>query len=1094
MADEFATALIKFVADDTSFNTTADKIVQRARSAAQQADQAFRESFRRVQGESGAQPVGGTGQPKAPLTEREHVAQLEKQIASIRGARAQAEAAGRDVSAGFAEGFKGGLAGIDKPLLDIGSKIGGVARLLTSPTALFIAAGTAIAAAAVKSTEKALEFDKAFRDMAVYIDPAAVSIEKLRARIEALDPKLGTATERIGALKQAFLDTGDISRAFDIEKVAAELHKITGISSESAARILGSLEDAFHETGVKAQRIGDVLLEVTKRGGGDIGELGSGFLQLADAAANLNIGIEDLGAALVTLGERAGGTPQKNIQALSMLLRTLSGNTDEFKRRGFDLKEVVKVEGFAGLLRVMEEASRGSAEQLKELGVSGRAITQILKLASEEGVEHFNKKLGELQKTAEGSVGKSLETRAQFVSDTLERGAKVLDAAQLSFGSKILGLVRPVVKKTVDEQLVSAEAVLKKTDETIATLEKRIKGTGDSPFAFGASRVRADKDQVEQLKKRKGELEALLDALQKSKGIQDGVTDSTEKNTKAQAKAKDESTAWQRATEALNDSLRQLDTDRITRSTDDIVKAAGRTHELADATRATGLAVLEAERQIEQTRAQHEGREAQGIEELLARRKAAISEGLRDSLKALDDETKAKEQALVADRDRITSTLESRRARPNAKTDPATLQEINTLTGQLEASENKITELQEDAAQKRKTLNLKAISDRAQDDAKAFGDRQQQMQHEVQLEEDSFRRRKAIGEATVLGDIARTRAQVSDPRIPEQQRIGAIESARSKEKALDQQLFDIKRTLGQANLADEVLRQAKITAAYKQGTQERLDAEKSLADKIKALREAAASAGESLLQKAASRLQERGVTHGTLQDLGQEIANMRREALETLGGLAGGRGADLSKLGDAFSTAKQTAAATEAGGVWFSVQSALSRAFDDLTSDTRKSTQALELFAAAINGATMAVGGSANGGTSAGGSSQFSEADAWASARRAARSAWGNPDTGPDIGGAKQRAGELERRALEGHSGGFDTMRSAPGGGGPGTGAEALPQKLNEAYDKAREATDSFLKDWNSAIRSGTDTVATTLFDTFMDKLVRRLEQEAARA
>lgn len=918
MSEEFATALIRFTADDSQVEAVARRAEARVRTAAKNMDQAMREQFRRAAGEGGSfapQVAGGR-------TEKQHVAELEAKIEKIRALRSKAASAGEDASGGFSEGFKRGLSGADKPLADIGAKIGGVARLFTSPTALIVASAAAIGSAVVASAAKAVEFDKAFRDLAVFVDPAVVSVENMRARVLALDPALGGATERLQALRGAFLDTGNLEDAFRIEGVSAKLHKLTGLAREAGANIIGSLADAFRDQGTSFEHIGDVLFEVQKRGGGSIEELGSGFLVLADSAATLNLSIDDLGAALVTLGERAGANPQKNIAALALLLRTLTLNTDEFKRRGFDVKDIVKTEGFTGLIRVMKDATQGSEEQLKELGISGRNVTAILKILSDEGVATFARALDNLEKSTPSSVNRALETRAKFVSDTLERGAKILESAQLSFGERVLGMVRGRAQGTAGQQLVGITKLIKDAEAEMAPFLARQKEMGES---FGLAN--SDKQNLGMLQARKAELENVAAGLQRVIGEQDKGADSVDKVTVAVKKGADASTAWQRAQEAMNDTLRQLDADRVVRAAEDVAKASERTVALTEATGAAEIAAMEARRQLDAVRAQSEGREVRGLEDLLAVKKRVLEETTAATLKSISDQGAASQRGLEAERDRIAGALKARQARSFSATDPQTQSEIATLTSQLEAAEAKVGESRADSLHKSKLAEIKASQDMVQHEARASQERQSLVERELQqrdrIEEKSFQLRKSLGAETATSEIAHL---------------------------------------------------ARLTEAHKGSAEQRLDAEKNLADKIKALRDASAAAGEGLLQRAASRLQGRGIKSASLGELEQEVARGQIEAKQGLDTLASGGSVALSSdakrmgLSDFFQESRGVRGLNElgvtSGGATGMAVSEASAAF---AGGLGGGAMALQEFTGAVRQATAGVRGGGPGAAGGGG-------------------------------------------------------------------------------------------------------------------------------
>lgn len=508
------------------------------------------------------------------------------------------------------------------------------------------------------------------------------------------------------------------------------------------------------------------------------------------------------------------------------------------------------------------------------------------------------------------------------------------------------------------------------------------------------------------------------------------------------------------------------------------------------ATRLEGImAVLEAEREATNAEAERLSQALSGLEEYQKKRR----EGLADEFSG----RRTEEARSAAQKE------EEIRIKLNAATGADRIRIQGELEAHLRSREEQITKTNTDET-------LKRIAN-ARKEAEEAVKASEMRQAARELED---RKAGLSGGHSIARELATLGAQIDDPDATAEKRVAAAERLKARKLKIDEDYFSILRTMGVASAADEVARQTQITNSYKQGTQERLDSEKDLAMKVKALREEAASAGQSLLQKAAGRLAGRGIEFGSMQDLQREIADMQREAGETIRDLSTGGKIKLGGLGEAFATAAEGRARQDKGRtIQDEIGLALSEASRGLAGDLQTGSKAAISFAEALNQATAAISGGTGGSSAAreaGGGSRFvnrtfqggmsplekeaeDAAKEAAAARMEASLAQIRLEGGPDMA---QKTDDLLRGAVtEGQGGGQ--------GGGPvdTTGMKtASYTHSNEfvggwmrSFDEVTVATERFLEGFNNKIQEGSSQMANALFENFMEKVVRRLDDESRR-
>jgi hypothetical protein len=192
---------------------------------------------------------------------------------------------------------------------------------------------------------------------------------------------------------------------------------------------------------------------------------------------------------------------------------------------------------------------------------------------------------------------------------------------------------------------------------------------------------------------------------------------------------------------------------------------------------------------------------------------------------------------------------------------------------------------------------------RVEDEAVAARVRQQEDEVEKakRRDEDLFKHREALGEVTIAERQGRLGAIAAGglPGFDLAARRSAQESLYQSEKVVDQLRFDLKRTLGEASLQDELRRiQAEVDAAGA-GTVEKIQLEKTLADEKTKIR----TAQESALGRTLEYLGIKPEEKVTAESLEQRVREREQAAEVNRQRFAGGGEATRAQLEDALRSA-----------------------------------------------------------------------------------------------------------------------------------------------------------------------------------------------
>jgi hypothetical protein len=821
----------------------------------------------------------------------------------LKEAPSQADSAAKKIEESFKGAMQRGFSGGTDALESLSGVAGRAASIITNPLLAVGAAGVAVAAALADGVSQAIEFDREFTKIAVLLGDNAEKQAEVRAQIESVGGSLEKVKEFAAAYRNALINTGSTEAANEIAKVGVALSKVADSDAVRTTQLIGDLLDGLGKKSDEAADLAGKLFFLMKSGGGDVSELGGGFQTLVDTTQTLGIPFEHVIGLLSRLGDVAGASPQRNIQSLNIALGALESHKSKLLEEGLDLDAAIKAEGALGAIKVLAVATDGSREGLREFGIQGRNANAILKLiedAAGDAGDALKTKFAEAGVAGASDLDQALAIRSQSISTQIRKAQGEIEAIRRSGGQGLLDLAQTGRQALTDffNPALAKDASLETVSERLEEIEaarERLKEQGSKGFiAEATTGLSLLQPEYEALLKRKALLEATADVERRKAEIAERGNQ-TSKESEAltrQLAASEEARAAQAArlsgelglsveelkkldpemtrAEALAEASRKAFTELGVLAEETFQKEIQR--ETASLTNAlqTNLQIAESERALEVARADVEGRQVDGLEELLARKRQVIEESAAAELQAIDEVAASQRRAADERIEQLQNEADLLRSRPGFETNFQLRQKAVGLDTELAKAQDALANLEADADAKRLARERKLLEDLAALRKEDFERRRANIVRNQRLDDESFQHLVATGQATIQVEIDRLKLLALDPERTHGERLKFAEQARTRERQDQQQELDFRRLLGEATLQDEIAFQQRLVDAARQGTQERRDLERKLADDVRSFRQQAASTAGTLFDQAATA-EERRRNAG----LETEIARLR---------------------------------------------------------------------------------------------------------------------------------------------------------------------------------------------------------------------------
>jgi TP901 family phage tail tape measure protein len=302
------------------------------------------------------------------------------------------------------------------------------------------------------------------------------SIESIKRKMEGLPKVLGTVTEKTAAYYE-ILSAGitDSEQALDTLTASSKAAKVASVD-QSMAVLAGTKMMAGYGDEINGITDAyDALFTIERLGQTKFSELVPVIGGVTAMAAELNVGLNDLGGSLAQITKTAGSTSEASTRLeaiLTGLIKPTDGMTKAIHALGFESgSAAIDSLGFVGVLDKLIESAGGSSDALGEMFESKEAIMGFLALAKNDFAD-----TNDLIDKMAGRAGAADEAFARW-----EKSLKGLWSTAKNFGIDFAIVMGEELAPAISEVLTEWNAYLDANKEFIGLqIKEKVGGINDS--------------------------------------------------------------------------------------------------------------------------------------------------------------------------------------------------------------------------------------------------------------------------------------------------------------------------------------------------------------------------------------------------------------------------------------------------------------------------------------------------------------------------------------------------------------------------------------------------------------------------------------
>ena len=341
------------------------------------------------------------------------------------------------------------LGGLEKRL----KGVGGVARNISKLVA-GIGAGAVIGGAvfAKKSIDRAIEFDRALREVGTLTPEVAKNLDSFRGDVLKLSSSLGVnAVDSTKALYQAISAGIPPGNAIDFLAIASRA-AIGGVTdTETAVDGLTTVMNAFASQGISAEQAADVMFATVKAGKTDFAQLSASLFNVAPLAAASGVAFEEVSATLATLTAQGTPTAVATTQiraAIQALLKPSDDLTEIFQAAGFASGEMaVQQIGLAASADIVRKATGGSVSGMTALLGSIEGVQGILGITG-DNADAFAKNVDNMAASA-GAADAAFGVMSEGAGFSFDKLGTFIENIQIQLGTALLPVLKEIAERAV---------------------------------------------------------------------------------------------------------------------------------------------------------------------------------------------------------------------------------------------------------------------------------------------------------------------------------------------------------------------------------------------------------------------------------------------------------------------------------------------------------------------------------------------------------------------------------------------------------------------------------------------------------------------
>jgi len=335
---------------------------------------------------------------------------------------------------------------LGKTMQDAGSKISSVGKAIAPVSA-------AVGGALGISTKSASDFTDGMAKMSTLFDTTKVNVGTLSKEFIGLSNETGkSATELAEAGYQALSASVPIEKLGGFVKTSANLAKVGFTDTATAVDVMTTAINAYGMETEDADKIANNLVRTQNLGKTTVNELASSMGKIIPTASSMNVNLDNLCTAYVSLTKQGIATAEATTYTNSMLNEmgdsgtTVGGILKDQTGKSFQ-ELMADGNSLGDVLAILQNYANETGTNFNELWGSAEAGKAAIALLN-GGADEFNSTLAEMGGTTDliGEGLEKLDTPAAKVSKALNQ----VKNSGIELGSAFLNALIPTITTVAD--------------------------------------------------------------------------------------------------------------------------------------------------------------------------------------------------------------------------------------------------------------------------------------------------------------------------------------------------------------------------------------------------------------------------------------------------------------------------------------------------------------------------------------------------------------------------------------------------------------------------------------------------------------------
>lgn len=335
---------------------------------------------------------------------------------------------------------------LGKTMQDAGSKISSVGKAIAPVSA-------AVGGALGISTKSASDFTDGMAKMSTLFDTTKVNVGTLSKEFIGLSNETGkSATELAEAGYQALSASVPIEKLGGFVKTSANLAKVGFTDTATAVDVMTTAINAYGMETEDADKIANNLVRTQNLGKTTVNELASSMGKIIPTASSMNVNLDNLCTAYVSLTKQGIATAEATTYTNSMLNEmgdsgtTVGGILKDQTGKSFQ-ELMADGNSLGDVLAILQNYANETGTNFNELWGSAEAGKAAIALLN-GGADEFNSTLAEMGGTTD-LIGEGLE-KLDTPSAKVSKALNQVKNSGIELGSAFLNALIPTITTVAD--------------------------------------------------------------------------------------------------------------------------------------------------------------------------------------------------------------------------------------------------------------------------------------------------------------------------------------------------------------------------------------------------------------------------------------------------------------------------------------------------------------------------------------------------------------------------------------------------------------------------------------------------------------------